>query len=249
MPRRFTHKGSAITITVTAVLALAGIGYAAIPGSDGVITTCYNTTFGQLRVIDTEAGQACTKSEKQLAINQRGPKGDTGAPGPAGPAGPQGPQGQTGPEGPQGPPGPAGAGSDTIRTQYLSSVLLSCDTLCTIFHANPVGKTDVENDSLEMRDMRAPKGGLKVSRFEVTLPDFNIRVDAGEVVTVGFYNEANATQAFVQCTIGGGERTCSDPSTPTIPAGTRFFMAVSSSFSITQGPTINVNWVGETPLG
>lgn len=237
MHRSLTRKGSAMTLTVTAVLVLAGIGYAAIPGSDGVIQTCYNTTYGNLRVIDPSAGQACLKSEKALPISQTGPKGDTGATGP------------TGPTGPEGPPGPAGEAPTTIRTQYLATGLLSCNTLCTIFHLNPVGKTDVENDSLEMRDVRAPAGGMKVSRFSVTLPDFNISVPSGESMTIGFYNEANATQSFVSCDIHTGEKTCSDPTTATIPAGTQFFMAVSSSFAITQNPTINVDWVGETGLG
>jgi hypothetical protein len=243
---------------MTAILVLGGIGYAAIPGSDGVIQTCYNTTFGQLRVINAEAGDTCTKSERQLAINQRGPKGDTGPAGPAGPAGPTGPagpagpagpKGETGPAGPQGPAGPAGEASSTIRTQYLATGLLSCTTLCTIFHLNPVGTTDTGEDSLELRDVRAPTGGLKVSRFTVTLPTTNISVPSGHNVTVGLYNEANATQAFVSCEIHGGERTCTDSTTATIPEGTQFFMAVSSSFSITQRPAINVNWVGETDIG
>lgn len=239
MHRRLTQKGSALTLTVTAVLVLAGIGYAAIPGSDGVIQTCYNTSFGALRVIDAEAGQTCTKFEKPLAISQRGPKGDTGATGPTGPQGPQGEKGE------QGPPG---EGSSAIRTQYLATGLLSCSTLCTIFHLNPVGKTDTGSDSLDLRDVRAPSGGLEVSRFTVTLPDTNISVPAGHDVTVGLYNEANATQSFASCTIGAGERTCTDSTAQTIPGGTQFFMAVSSSFSITQRPAINVDWVGETPL-
>jgi hypothetical protein len=73
-------------------------------------------------------------------------------------------RGLAGPPGPQGPPGP---GANTIRTQYLAAGYLSCTTLCTIFHLNPVGKTDTGR----------------------------------------------------------------------------------SSFAITQGPTIDVSWVGETDLG
>lgn len=148
-----------------------------------------------------------------------------------------------------GPAGPAGEASSTIRTQYLATGLLSCTTLCTIFHLNPVGKTDTGEDSLDLRDVRAPTGGLKVSRFTVTLPTTNISVPSGHVVTIGLYNEANATQAFVSCDIHAGERTCTDSTTAAIPEGTQFFMAVSSSFSITQRPAINVNWVGETDLG
>jgi len=180
------------------------------------------------------------ESERPLAISQRGPKGDPGAPGPAGP---RGLQGATGPA------GPAGAGSNTIRTQYLATGLLDCTTLCTIFHLNPVGTTDTDSDDPGLRHVRAPAGGLKVSRFAVTLPDSNISVPAGHSVTIGLYNEANATESFASCTISGGGRTCTDPTTATIPAGTQFFMAVGSSFSITQRPAISVDWVGETGLG
>jgi hypothetical protein len=227
---------------------MAGVGYAAIPGSNGVISSCYNTHGGQLRVIDADAGQSCSASEKSLTFNQQGPKGDTGATGPKGDTGATGPKGDTGAtgsQGPQGPQGPAGPAGSAIRTQYLAEAYLSCTTLCTTFHFNPAGKTDTGKDSLELRDIRSPPGGLTVSRFTVTLPDFNIAVPAGQIVTIGLYNEANATQAFVSCSIGGGEHTCSDPTTPTIPAGTQFFAAVGSSFSITQGPTIDVSWVGE----
>ena len=97
-----------------------GIAYADVPDSSGVIHGCVKTGHGQLRLIDTAAGETCLKSETAVTWNQtgprgpQGPKGDTGATGPqgpagpAGPAGPQGPKGDTGATGPQGPAGPAG---------------------------------------------------------------------------------------------------------------------------------------------
>lgn len=96
--------------TAALALAMGGTAYAAIPHSaTGVITGCYQTLLGNLRVIDTQAGQRCNLLEKQLDWNQTGapgPKGDTGA---AGPAGPLGPAGALGPQGPTGATGPAGA--------------------------------------------------------------------------------------------------------------------------------------------
>jgi hypothetical protein len=102
-------------LALVAVLALvgAGIAYAAIPDSSGVIHGCYATKNGALRVIDSAA--KCATGEVALNWNQQGPKGDTGATGPQGPkgdpgaTGAQGPKGDAGPAGPQGAAGPAGA--------------------------------------------------------------------------------------------------------------------------------------------
>src|SRR5215207_212308 len=94
-----THRGSIATVVFVALLATVGVGYAAIPSSDGVIHACYNASSnpsGQLRVIDAEAGAKCGKNEKPLDFNQTGPQG------PAGPAGPQGLVGSAGPTGSQG---------------------------------------------------------------------------------------------------------------------------------------------------
>jgi Collagen triple helix repeat (20 copies) len=77
-----------------AVLAIAaGIAYAAIPGSGGVINACYLKLNGQLRVIDTQAGQSCLLSEVSLKFNQTGPQGIQGIQGIPGMQGIQGIQG------------------------------------------------------------------------------------------------------------------------------------------------------------
>ena len=98
-------------IGALATLAGAGIAYATIPDSGGVIHGCYtkasNSTqpIGSLRVVDTGLGQSCGLNEVALNWNQQGPKGATGPPGPAGPTGSQGPSGSPGPKGPTGPSG------------------------------------------------------------------------------------------------------------------------------------------------
>jgi hypothetical protein len=99
---RRLFRGTGRRLALVAVLALvgAGIAYAAIPDSSGVIHGCYSTKNGSLRVIDSAA--KCANGEVALNWNQQGPKGDTGA------TGPQGPKGDTGPAGPQGPQGPQG---------------------------------------------------------------------------------------------------------------------------------------------
>ena len=81
--------------------AFTSAALAAIPDDQGVITGCYNSTSGALRVID--AGKVkCSSSERALTWNQKGQQG------PAGPAGPAGAQGPAGPVGNQGVPGVSG---------------------------------------------------------------------------------------------------------------------------------------------
>ena len=96
-----------IATAVALVVIVIGSGVrASIPDSaTAVISGCYRTSNGALRVIDAEAGETCSPSELPLTWNQVGPRG---AQGPEGPAGPEGPQGPAGPEGPQGPAGPEG---------------------------------------------------------------------------------------------------------------------------------------------
>jgi hypothetical protein len=73
----------AVLIAFIGGLAIAGIAYASIPDSNGVIHGCYAKRGGGLRVIDTGAGQSCNAKETPLSWNQSGP---TGAIGPAGPS-------------------------------------------------------------------------------------------------------------------------------------------------------------------
>ena len=102
-------------LLLAAVIAVpvAGAAIAQIPGTNGVISSCYDSKSGALRVIDAPS-KTCTRFETSLNWNQQGatgPIGATGAAGPVGPAGPAGPLGLTGPAGPQGDtgaPGPSG---------------------------------------------------------------------------------------------------------------------------------------------
>ena len=102
--RRRTAIGAAMLSVGIATTAWAGI-----PGSNGVISGCYTTASGSLRVIDAERLQRCNSAkEKAIEWNQRGE------------AGPQGPQGETGPQGPQGDPGAASAIYTTAGHEFLN---------------------------------------------------------------------------------------------------------------------------------
>jgi hypothetical protein len=118
-----SRRAAVLALAAVGTLAAVGVGYAAIPGGDGVIHGCYQkpgllANEGALRVIDTDKGQACRANELAVDWNQKGAKGDAGPQGPKGDPGPQGPkgdpgiqglQGPKGDTGPQGPPGEPGA--------------------------------------------------------------------------------------------------------------------------------------------
>jgi hypothetical protein len=84
------RKPILIAATAAVAAAAAGVGYAAIPSSNGVVSACY-AKAGDLRVIDAEAGAQCKSGETALSWNQQGPKGDPGPQGPTGPKGDRGP--------------------------------------------------------------------------------------------------------------------------------------------------------------
>jgi hypothetical protein len=91
-----------VTMAVGALMLAGALAYATIPDAGGIVHACYNPANGQLRVIDTGAGQACKPAETALNWSQIGPAGPQGLVGPQGPAGPQGATGATGPAGPVG---------------------------------------------------------------------------------------------------------------------------------------------------
>jgi hypothetical protein len=115
---------------VVGAIFAGSAAFAAIPDSSGVINGCYQKNVGNLRVIDSSAGDSCRPSEIGISWSQtgpqgppgpqgvQGPKGDTGATGatgatgPVGPVGPPGPKGDTGATGATGPAGPAGPKGD-----------------------------------------------------------------------------------------------------------------------------------------
>jgi hypothetical protein len=103
--------------TVAVFIALGGGAYAAvssIPGADGVIHGCYRKKGGTLRLVPT--GRRCSRSEKAIAFNQKGPPGPRGSRGASGRSGPTGATGAKGEAGARGEPGPAGPGATSLTT-------------------------------------------------------------------------------------------------------------------------------------
>jgi len=60
-----------LVFTVGALIALSGIAYATIPDISGLISACYSSTSGALRVIDSAA--KCSAAGKALSWNRPAP--------------------------------------------------------------------------------------------------------------------------------------------------------------------------------
>jgi hypothetical protein len=190
-----------LALTLAAgVFGIVSAVQAAIPDSGGVISGCYQKNVGNLRVIDTSAGDSCRPSEIAISWSQTGPqgpagpKGDTGATGPVGPAGPQGPTGPAGPKGDTGatgPTGPAGPKGDTGATGPTGP-------------AGPAGPTGPKGDK---GDPGAP-GANGVSGYEVGSTSIDLPTaataggtffcPAGKVVVGGGWDSNGGFNVFVE---------------------------------------------------
>ena len=70
----------AVAAAAFTLVAVSGIAGASVPGPDGVISACYLTRTGTVRIIDA-ATQSCKPSETAIDWNQAGTPGAPGAPG------------------------------------------------------------------------------------------------------------------------------------------------------------------------
>jgi len=158
-PRRSRRPSRSGIGTVLAVcLALLGsVAFAAIPGSNGVITGCYDKD-GKLWVIDAEAGTTCDKKETLVTWNQTGPQGIQGPKGDKGDPGPMGIQGE---QGPQGTPGVSGYEVVRDETPFNSDPIKVVTVQC------PDGKR-VLGGGVEIFPGFAPNGGLRMAPVAIT---------------------------------------------------------------------------------
>lgn len=103
-----TGRTNIITLAAAGLLATVGVGWAAIPDSDGTVHGCYATSSGGLllgpqhskgdtRIVDS--GETCRFYEKRLTWSQRGPQGLPGKDGINGTNGTDGTDGTDGEDG------------------------------------------------------------------------------------------------------------------------------------------------------
>jgi hypothetical protein len=93
MRQRMTSRGASAALASALTLLVVGGSYAIASGG-GQIHACASKRNGMLRL-----AKHCTKKEKGVSWNARGPKGAMGATGATGANGPPGGQGVTGPRG------------------------------------------------------------------------------------------------------------------------------------------------------
>jgi hypothetical protein len=153
--RRRTYVSLFAAFAVGAACAgTAGLALAAVPGDAGVISACYRTVGGAVRILDTALGKSCRRGEQPLVWNQTGPQGAngmdgaagaTGAPGAQGVPGVEGAPGSTGPVGPSGPAGGANvppAAATPVVVARLSGPLMGSPAISDLisfqFRYNPV---------------------------------------------------------------------------------------------------------------
>ena len=111
--RRFVPRRLGTGAVGGGMLALlaGSVAVASIPDTAGVIHGCYKSNNGQLRIIDTAAGDSCRNGETAISWSQTGQPGPQGIPGLKGDPGIQGIQGlqgQPGLNGKDGAPGKDG---------------------------------------------------------------------------------------------------------------------------------------------
>ncbi len=72
------HIKLATGLIVGLIAGGAGVAFATIPDAGGVIHACYDTSKGNVRIIDSPS-QACASKETAVSWNQTGPQGPAGS--------------------------------------------------------------------------------------------------------------------------------------------------------------------------
>lgn len=83
---------------IVVAAAVAGLAYATIPSSGGIIYACYDNSSGELRLYDPDADtiKSCGKKETSVFWSQTGPPGNEGPQGDPGAQGAPGLDGEPG---------------------------------------------------------------------------------------------------------------------------------------------------------
>ena len=173
-------RNSIVAVTAAALLALAaGVAYATIPDSQGVIHACYKLDNGQLRLVDT----ACLSSESPITWSQTGPQGPIGPIGPKGDTGLQGPQGIQGPQGQPGADGEPGISGYTVVHQSTGgaglnhSVVVHCPAGTSVIGGG--ASTDLGGDVTQSAPItQAPVGWFAFARDSFQSPGWTLTATA-----------------------------------------------------------------------
>jgi hypothetical protein len=150
------------------------VAYGAIPDGKGVIHGCV-AAGGSLRVVDSDAGDACRPGETALDWNQQG------APGLPGPAGASGPHGLPGAQGPAG-----------VATTYARSV------------GGPVALKNQPKTIATITVPRGTYAVFAKAVAETTQPGYTCPSGTDVFLCVLTHNERRLASTMVGCTASAG---------------------------------------------
>lgn len=170
-----------------AISAAGGVAYSAIPTGEGVISACYSSSTGALRLTDPQDAvpRPCQSGETPLSWNQRGAQG------------PAGPPGATG--GSEIPP----AGLDLIRHPSRSKTKAP-SALSPAVVKGLSGPTEPESTAYSTYRNGAfllPDGGVWTRVARLALPAGRWVISAKTTVEPGF---DGATTGYAFCTLRAG---------------------------------------------
>ncbi len=169
-----------------------------------MVSACYSTKTGVVRVVDKDKKQKCRKGEKALSWNQKGPKGDTGAQGPQGLQGPTGVAGTNGQNGVPGGPGQPGSSGPGLI--FGTGTVTNNQTTYT-----SLGGTDSPTQSIAFTPI--PPGA------QLTARDFSVRLrDNVTGAKVTFALQVNGVDQLT-CEINVGANSCSTTATTVLNPG------------------------------
>jgi hypothetical protein len=207
--RKVTLRGSIPVLAAFGVMAAVGVGYAAIPGSDGMISGCYGPG-GVLRVIDADAGATCAKRETALRFSQTGPKGDACLPTTPACVGPRGADGIDGVAGKDGKDGKDGQSCSALNPDG-SLVQPACrgpQGPAGNLGIQSVGSvSDQNSDGQKVQTVYCPSGKMAISGgAQVLGPTNGLSGDSVAVNSIDVFNSASSGGgvSVAALEVGGG---------------------------------------------
>ncbi len=246
-----------------AAFAVAGIAYAAIPGSGGVYTACMLKGVGTIRLIDPSLPKNafdshCTSIEQQITWNQvgppgmpgatgqqgkagaTGPTGDAGAPGPTGASGASGASGATGPQGPAGTSAAAYPSVLTGRVDDVPALSLGSQSggggappVWSPSYGAPSGITEADPSLVNVETLSS-NNSFVAQDLDAEMTNGPVPAGSNDTITVTLVVSGDPA---LTCTIDASESSCdSGDQTADVPAGSTLALEVYPTAALGESP-------------
>jgi len=203
MTRSFSFSN--VISVIALFVALGGVGYAALVGSDGVVHACAKKTNGAARIV--KAGKKCKASESVLTWNQKGQQGDKGA---KGDDGAKGATGAAGTAGAAGAPGVAGTpGTNGTNGMGLTSGATFFQGGSARFAA-PSGETSAQPSEAFMQ--------VLTPNHAITISELAAKTDISPGAAVSIQFSLDGAPSGPICTMSTAATLCAPSGTLSVPA-------------------------------